>query len=280
MSCTRFRLPGDIIVHILRAQGAVSAALLRRMVAAEWYVLIGPTTSSSGSATGYGAYVGTSDALHARTMRVGVSLHHWSTRLGRLRPEAVVLIHRHGRPVDGDTRLLVEAGLARAISAMQFSVLNVRTSAPTAWRRASRHQRLWANQIAATLASALYGRLLWHHAPGAMGGSVREQLVRTVLSQRPLRGMDVDQVLQAAALSGLQVAGKFPRPRTRRDMTTRELDSCRPRLYRTWVNGKTVVYPSTLSRKEAIDTYRAASVGRAMRAARRRRRPPRPRGQR
>jgi hypothetical protein len=260
MSCVRrqtLRLPDDIVVTILRLPGPVTTEILRAMLAAEWYLLVGATTSATGQPTGTGVYVGTSDALKARTTRVGVSLRNWTFRLGRLTPHTVVLVRRATRPVDEPPRLLVEAALARAISAAGYTVLNLRTAAPTAARRATRRQRLWAIEITDRLAGLIHGHVLAAHTPAAAGGSTREQLVRLILTHGT--AMDVDQILTAAHHAGIPIPGKHPRQRTRRDCTTRELDSGgRPRLRRTWMNGRTVIYPANLTLRQARASYLTA----------------------
>ena len=67
--------------------------------------------------------------------------------------------------------------------------------------------------------------------------------------------MDVSDILDATRQANIDVPGAFPAQRTRRDCTTREAGSGRPRLYRTWINGRTIVYPSTISLRQARQTY-------------------------
>lgn len=251
-----FHLPNDgLRVTILHLTGPLTVEIWRSLLAADWYILLGECMSPKGTPSGYGAYVGTSDALRAQTQRVGVSLRSWTTGLGRLVPDTIVLIRRSSTPITGDTRLLVEAAMARYISGAGYSILNWRTAAPTPARRATRQQRLWAVHASDELARLVLAPLLSTHPPAARGGSIREQLIRLVLAQDPLRGMDVDDVLEAATLSGLIIAGRTPRQRTRRDVTTRELSDGRPRLHRIWIQGRTVVYPASLSVRQARQTY-------------------------
>ncbi len=201
------RLPDDLHITLLRLSGPATAAALRAMLAVDWYALLGSTASPDGANTGYGAYVGTSDALRAQTLRAGVSLRTWTYKHGRLRPDAVVLIRRTRCPVGEHSRLLVEAAVARAISAAGYTVLNVRTAAPTAASRATRRERQWANHVADRLARLIRGRTLHAHPPAAAGGNTREQLVPLALSQDPPRGMDIDDLLHAANRAGIHIAG-------------------------------------------------------------------------
>lgn len=249
------RLPDDLSVTILRLPDGLTASALRGMLSAELYVLLGETTSADGAPTGFGAYVGTSDALEARTQRAGVSLHTWSSRLGRLRPRVLVLVHRRGRPIGQQARLLVEAALARAISGAHYTVLNTRTAAPTAAQRATRRERLWAVHTSDRLARLIQGRVLIAHTPAATGGSTREQLVRLVL--RHDTPMSVEDLLRAAAQAGISIPGRTPAQRTRRDVTTRELRSGVPRVYRTHIGGRCVVYPAHMSLGTARRRYLA-----------------------
>jgi hypothetical protein len=227
------------------------------MMAAEWYILLGQSSSPAGISTGYGAYVGTSAALHFLNLRVQASLRHWSIGLGQLQPDAVILIRHSEYPVDLQVRLLVEAALARSIST-RYSILNTRTGAPTAARRATRQQRLWAMHASDHLTAMVHRQVLGMHPPAAQGGSIREQLVRLVLNQNPHRSMDVDDILEAALTAGLVIPGLTPRQRSRRDVTTRELDTGRPRLHRTWIRGKAIVYPATMTLRDARRIYLAA----------------------
>lgn len=251
------RLPDDLRVTILRLPEGLTVSALRGMLDAELYVLLGNTSAPDGTPTGFGAYVGTSDRLRARTERAGVSLRTWSTALGRLQPTDVIVVRRTRRPLGQQTRLLVEAALARAISGAFYTVLNTRTSAPTAAMRATRRERLWAVHVSARLADLVYGRVLVAHPPRAAGGSTKEQLVRLVLKHG--RPMCVDDLLSAAADAGIKIAGRTPEQRCRRDVTTRQLRDGAPRIYRTHIQGgHCVVYPSHMSLAEARRTYLAA----------------------
>lgn len=247
------RLPDDLRVTILRLPSGLTAGALRGMLSAELYLLAGDTLTSCGTPAGFGCYVGTSDALRSRTQRAGVSLHAWTTRLGRLRPRVLVLVERPGRPIGLQPRLLVEAAIARAISGANFTVLNTRTAAPTAAQRATRRERLWAVHTSDRLARLIHGRVFAAHVPQAAGGSTREQLVRLVL----LRDipMSVEDLLHAAAEAGISIPGKTPAQRSRRDVTSRELRSGRPRLYKTHIGGRCVVYPAHMSRDAARRAY-------------------------
>jgi hypothetical protein len=253
------RLPDDLRVTILRLPHGLTARALKGMLNAELYLLAGDTTTSTGAPSGFGCYVGTSDALRTRSDRAGVSLHTWTTRLGRLRPKVLVLVERPHRPIGLQPRLLVEAALARAISGAHFTVLNTRTAAPTAAQRATRRERLWAFRISDRLAKLIHGRVFFGHAPQAAGGSTREQLVRLVLQHDT--PMSVDDLLHAAASAGINIAGNTPAQRTRRDVTTREHDSGRPRLYRTHLDRRTVVYPAHMSLTTARREYQARQRG-------------------
>lgn len=249
------RLPDGLQVTILRLPDRLTALALRGMLTAELYVLVGETIGPSGTSTGAGAYVGTSDALRARTERAGVSLHTWSTRLGRLRPAVVVLISRPERPISHQVRLLVEAALARAVSGANYTVLNTRTAAPTAAQRATRRERLWALHVSDRLAGLVLGQVLAPYVPQAAGGSTREQLIRLVLGHGI--PMSVQDLLRAAAAAGISIPGRTPAQRTRRDVTTRELQSGRPRVYRTHIDGRAVVYPAHMSLATARRAYLA-----------------------
>ena len=246
------RLPDDLKVTILRLPSGLTAGALRGMLNAELYLLAGETTTSTGAPSGMGCYVGTSGALRTRTERAGVSLHTWTTRLGRLQPRVLVLVERPGRPIGLQPRLLVEAALARSISGANFTVLNTRTAAPTAAQRATRRERLWAVHTSDRLAALIHGRVFAGHFPQAAGGSTREQLVRLVLKHDI--PMSVQDLLHAAAEAGIQIPGQTPAQRTRRDVTTRELRS-RPRLYKTHIGGLCVVYPAHMSRDAARRAY-------------------------
>jgi hypothetical protein len=251
-------LPDRVTVTVLRLPDGCTTDLLREMLSASLYVLAGPTTGPSGEDTGFGAYVGISTALNDRVSRCGVSLHNWSYRQGRLRPEVLVLVNRTGRPVDPQALLLIEATLARSIS-RHHTVLNTRTSAPRAYRGTSRHQRLWAEQTSLRLVGLLQGQVFHHHPGRPAGGSAREQLVRCVrAANRPL---DIDELLTIAHRAGIAVPGRTPRQRTRRDVTTRERRGAvgQPRLFRTHVGGRTIVWPAgTMSVRQARAHYRAA----------------------
>ncbi len=246
------RLPDDLSVTILRLPNGLTSNALRGMLHAEIYVLLGDTSSPTGAPTGYGAYVGQSDVLRAKTERAGVSLHTWSTKLGRLRPTTVVLVRRTTRPISQQTRLLVEAALARSIS-VNFTILNWRTAAPKAARLATRRERLWALHTSTQLADLIYGRILAPHTPAASGGSTREQLVRLVLTHG--RPMCVDDLLRAAAAAGITIPGATPEQRSRRDVTTRECRDLKPRLHRTHIKGHCVVYPATMKLSAARRDY-------------------------
>ncbi|HEY8618792.1 MAG TPA: hypothetical protein VIM01_01785 [Dermatophilaceae bacterium] len=245
MSATQHRiigLPGGATVTILRLPEALTADGLRAMVAAQLYVLAGATTSIDGDETGYGGYVGTSAALNARTARVGVSLHHWTVRNRRLDPDTVILIN-NATPLDEPVRLLIEASIARALSP-KYSILNIRCSAPTAATLATRHQRLYALHASTRLTTLILDTVFQHHPPAAQGGTTHEQLVRLILNQQPARAMDVADLLTAARKAGISIAGASPAQRTRRDTTTREHQggTGRPRLLRTHINGRAVIY--------------------------------------
>ena len=245
MSATRQRtiaLPGNITVTILKLSGTLTAAALRAMLAAELYCLTGETTSPGGAETGYGAYVGTSAALSATTARCGVSLHHWTARNGRLDPDTVILINA-AVPMAEPVRLLIEASIARTIST-KYTILNTRTSAPTAAVSATRQQRLYAMHLSSRLADLILGIVFHPHPPAAHGGTTREQLIRLILNQDPARAMDVADLLHAARQAGITIKGESPAQRSRRDVTTRELrgGTGRPRLLRTHVDGRAVVY--------------------------------------
>ena len=258
-------LPDNINVTVLRTKEPAPAAVLRAMLAAELYVICGHTSGPTGTPSGYGAYVGTSEALRVNTLRVGVSLRNWTYRLGRIEPDAIILIRREGRAIPDSPRLLIEASLARTISGSGYTLLNTRTSAPTAAQRANRQQRLWALHIASRLAELIHGQILWRHTPAAAGGSTREQLVRLVLAQNPPRGMNVDDILAAAADADITINGGSPAQRSRRDVTTREHDSggVIRRLHRTSINGRTVIYPASLPLREARATYRSTHPAQA-----------------
>lgn len=249
-------LPDHITVTILRLPDGCTADVLRQMVSASLYVLAGPT-SDADTGTSYGAYVGVSAALEQRVARCGVSLRQWAFRQGALRPDTVLLVNRVGRPIDPNALLLIEASLARAIST-HYTILNTRTSAPTASRAATRHQRLWAQHMSHRLAGLVLGHVFHPHPRGAAGGSTREQLIRLVLDAN--RPMNVNDLLIAARQAGMVVPGRTPCQRTRRDITTRErigATGC-PRLLRTHIGGRAVVYPAgAMSLRQARDAYRA-----------------------
>ena len=253
-----FLLPTDLTVTVLRLADGLTAATLRAMIAAEVYVLCGQTRGPGGidsrddlEDTGYGCYVGTSDALRAHSVRVGVSLRTWTYRLGRLDPDSVVLVRGTMSPIDEPPRLLIEAGLARAVS-RTHTILNTRTAAPTAATKAARSQRLWANQVTDQLAGLLHREVLDHHEGRPTGGSTREQLIRLVLAHG---AMDVDDLLRAAERAGIPIPGATPAQRSRRDVTTRELSSGRPRVYRTHISRRAVVYPASMSLRAARQAY-------------------------
>lgn len=250
-------LPDSIIVTILRLPERLTAGILREMLTAELYILAGATVSRSGLGTGFGAYVGTSGALNQRMARSGVSLRQWAFSSGRLRPEVVVLVNRRGKPMDLNARLLIEASLARAIST-RYSILNVRTAAPGAATAATRHQRLWAQHTSERLAGLVLGRVFHRHPAAAQGGTTREQLIRLVVGQQPPRAMNVNDILRAADVASIIIAGSTPAQRTRRDLLTRERDGAtgRPRLLRTYVGGLAVIYnPAQMTLRQARTDY-------------------------
>lgn len=261
MSATQRRiigLPGGITVTILRLPESLTADGLRAMIAAQLYVLAGATTSIDGDDSGYGGYVGTSAALNARTARCGVSLHHWTVRNGRLDPDTVILIN-NTTPLDEQARLLIEASIARTLSP-QYTILNTRCSAPTAGTLATRHQRLYAMHASTHLATLILDTVFHQHPPAARGGTTHEQLVRLVLNQQPARAMDVADLLTAAREAGIKIAGASPAQRTRRDTTTREHQggTGRPRLLRTHVNGRAVIYAAgAMTLRQARADYAA-----------------------
>ncbi len=250
-------LPDNLTVTILRLPDHLTALVLRQILSAELYILAGATTSPAGHETGFGAYVGTSGALHQSMARAGVSLRQWTFRVGRLRPEVVIMVNRPGQPIDANARLLIEASLARAIST-RWTVLNTRTAAPTAALAATRHQRLWAMQTSERLAALVLEQVFHPHPAAACGGTTREQLIRLMLAQRPPRAMNTRQVLRAAHAAGITIAGQSPAQRTRRDLTTRERDGAtgRPRLLRTYdPQGRTVIYPAEMTLRQARASY-------------------------
>jgi hypothetical protein len=263
MSATRGRiigLPGGITVTILRLPDTLTAEALRAMHdRAQLYVLAGATTSADGTATGYGAYVGTSAALSARTARCGVSLHHWTVRNARLVPDAVVLVNG-AQTVDEPVRLMIETALARTIS-LKFTILNTRASCPTPRALATRQQRLYAMRASTRLSGLILNTVFHGHPPAARGGTAHEQLVRLILNQRPARALDVADLLELAREAGLTIKGASPAQRTRRDVTTRELrgGTGRPRVFRTHVNGRVVLYnPALMTLRQARDDYAAS----------------------
>ena len=69
--------------------------------------------------------------------------------------------------------------------------------------------------------------------------------------------MDVNELLAAADRSGFTVPGDTPQQRSRRDVTTRETSDGRPRVYRTYVGGRAVLYPASMSLRAAREIYRA-----------------------
>jgi len=256
-------LPDRVTVTILRLPDRLSVQILRSMMNAELYVLAGATASPSGECTGFGAYVGTSGALGQMMARSGVSLRQWAFRSGRLRPQVVVLINRPGRPMAPAARLLVEASLVRAIS-RRYTVLNTNSSAPTAALAATRSQRLWAMHTAQRLAGVVMEQVFLPHPAAAQGGTMRERLVRLVLDQRPPRALDTQQILRLAADAGIDIAGESPAQRTRRDCTTREHQGAtgRPRLLRTHVQGRAVIYPAgAMTLRQARADYTAGHRG-------------------
>jgi hypothetical protein len=254
------RLPDDLLVTTINLPSGVTTNVLRGMLASQIYLLVGTTYSAStddqpARCTGFRAYAGISSALNVRATRAGVSLHNWSSRLGRLQPETVVLVNR-SRSIDQDPLLLVEAGIVRALSGAGFSVLNTRSGAPSSARRATRHQRLWAMQTADRLSRLLLDTVFHGRPANGTGGSTHERLTRMLLAAPP-RGYDVDDILQLADAAGIPIAGKSPAQRTRRDCTTRELEGT-PRLHRTWVGRRTVIFAASLSVRDARRTYRAS----------------------
>lgn len=255
-------LPDHVTVTIWRLPDHLSVQILRSMVNAELYVLAGATSSPSGQCSGFGAYVGTSGALGQVMARSGVSLQQWAFRSGRLRPQVVVLINRPGRPMDPSARLLVESSLIRAISS--YTVLNTNSSAPTAALAATRAQRLWAMHTAQRLAGVVMEQVFLPHPGAARGGTTREQLVRLLLDQRPARALDTHQILALAAAAGIDIKGHSPAQRTRRDCTTREHQGAtgRPRLLRTHINGRAVIYPAgAMTLRQARADYAAGHRG-------------------
>jgi len=255
-------LPDNLTVTILRLPDHLTTAVLRSMIAAEVYILCGQTSSPGGHASGFGAYVGISEALEQNMARSGVSLRNWAFRNGRLVPEVVVLVSRRGKPMNANARLLIEAALARAIST-KHSILNIRTAAPTASASATRRQRLWAMQTSERLAGLVLGQVFHPHPAAPRGGTTREQLIRLVLGQRPPRAMNVHDILRAAHGAGIIIAGQTPVQRTRRDLTTRERDGAagRPRLSRTHIDGLAVIYPAGragMTLRQARADYAAA----------------------
>jgi tetrahydromethanopterin S-methyltransferase subunit F len=254
------RLPGRMSVTTVRLPEGMKTDTIRQMSSAELYVLVGATMSADGVSTGFGAYVGTSAALSDGMARAGVSLHQWAVRDARLAPEAVILVSRAGRPLAEQVRLLIEASTARKISAARFTVLNVRTSAPRAGSLATRQQRLWAMHTSTQLAGLILGTVFHNHAPAAGGGTTRERLIRLVLDQQPARAWNVDDVLAAASRAGITIAGATPAQRTRRDLTTREIQggTGRPQLSRTHLDRRAVIYPASMTLREARADYHAA----------------------
>ncbi|WP_406832808.1 hypothetical protein ABEG17_08295 [Pedococcus sp. KACC 23699] len=253
-------LPDQLTITFLHLPDGCTVSALRQMLAANLYVLAGTTSSPTGQSTGYGAYVGTSTALDQQMVRCGVSLRQWTYRQGRLIPDTVVLINRTERPIDPNALLLIEASLARAIST-RHTILNTRTSAPTAALAATRHQRLWAMRTSQRLAGLILGQVFHPHEPSATGGTTREQLIRLVLNQDPPVAMDVDDLLAAAHAADITVAGRTPAQRSRRDVTTREHQGATgcPRLLRTHIGGRAVIYPAgTMSLRQARASYRAS----------------------
>jgi hypothetical protein len=265
----RRRLAGGIIVTIIRlAGGPVGPALQRCLLAADLYILAGQTVGPPGSAgdgtgrsqpTGWGCYVGISAALRTRA-RAGQSLRYWSTELGRLEPEVIVLV-RAARPLSEPVRLLGEAYVAQQISSAGWTVLNIRMGSPVAHDRARRPGRLYAEQVGRRIAGLVIGQVCHPHPRQGTGGPMRERLLRLVLAAPPV-GRDVDDVLALAAASGLQIHARQPRQRTRRDITgSREGGIGAPRLRTTWCTGRAVVYPPTITRRQAEQTYRQAHPG-------------------
>jgi hypothetical protein len=268
-------LPGGLQLTILRLHASmVSVAALRSMLTADWYVLAGQTyqVSTDGAPdhpTGYGCYIGTTERLQAQVQRAGVSLRTWSTSgPWRLQPQTLVLVTKTGQPVNQHARLIVEARLARSVSAAGFTLLNSTSGAPLAHRRASRYHRKWAMHTADRLASVILRQVFHGHQPRYLGGSTHEQLTRLVLQQRPPRAMDIDDVLQTARDAGIAITAAEPRQRTRRDLTTRERDTGAPRVYRMHIAGRTVVYPAGMSLTEARRNYLTQHPGAQARLAR------------
>lgn len=259
-------LPDHVTVTILRLPDHLTTGVLRAMVAAEIYILCGKTTGLSGLDTGFGAYVGISAALDQTMARSGVSLRNWAVQNRRLHPEVVVLVNRSTR-MNAHAQLLIEATLARAIGP-KHSLLNIRTSAPTAMIAAGRHQRLWAQHTSDRLAGLVLGQVFHPHPAVALGGTTREQLVRLVLAQN--RPMNIREILQAAQEAAITIGGKTPVQSTRRDLTTRERDGAtgRPRLLRTHIGGLAVIYPAHMSLRQARADYAATHPGVADRLTR------------
>lgn len=257
-------LPDNLSVTILRLPDHLTTAVLRSMLAAEVYILCGESTAPDGRATGFGAYVGISAALDQTMARSGISLRNWAFHNGRLVPEVVVLVTRAGKPMNANAQLLIEATLARAIST-NHTILNTRTSAPTAAIAAGRHQRLWAQQTSDRLAGLVRGQVFHPHPAVAHGGTTREQLIRLVLGQKPPRAMNVHDILFAAHSAGITIAGKTPVQRTRRDLTTRERLGAtgRPRLLRTHIDGLAIIYPAQMTLRQARADYAATHPGAA-----------------
>ncbi len=195
---------------------------------------------------------------HAQTRRAGVSLHHWSNRLGRLHPTAVALIRRTDYSPSTDLRHLLEARLARKLATGGWTLLNTRTSAPTANRRCPRPQRLWAAHTGDRIADKILGELFHGHQPSYRGGNTREQLIRALLRQRPPRAIDTHEALHLAAANGIRIGGATPHQSARRDLSGRETDTTgRPRIYTTRVHGRAVFYdPAHFTAATARAHYR------------------------
>jgi hypothetical protein len=256
------RLPGELHLTFFHLTASLNVATLRAMLGVcDWYVVAGDTyrvdeTGTPVASTGFGFYFGTTAKLEAKVQRAGVSLHSLTT-VGswRLRPTNVILINKTGRPVGPDARLVVEARVVRALFRDGWTVLNCVTSAPTARQRATRQERHWADYAAEGLADVITGQIGHGQLRGGLGGSSHEQLVRLVLSQSPQRAMSIDDVLTAARQQGLRLPGAHPRARARRDLTSREHDTGRPRIMRIHVAGRLVVHPATMSASAARVSY-------------------------
>ena len=259
----RIQLTGQLELLIAPLGDGVQASH-RQLLGSEWYVLLGPTRSKAvwgkpQADTGFGAYIGTSGGL----CRAWASLQRWTTGCQwRLLPQTLVLVRtKDGSTIDTHTRLLVEALRTRTISAAGYTLLNWQSSAPAAWDWCTRQERRWASDTAAELADLVLRLVLRDHPPAGLGGCAREQLVRLVLSGH--QALDTDEILALAAQRGIPVPGEHPRQRTRRDLSTREADSGKPRVYRTHIGGRAVFYPPSMSLREARADYTSRHPGAA-----------------